>query len=92
MLNQDSECVDCKHTWYDHAGRFTVAELDAMKREVGCRIIGCGCARFHEAVDPVWEGQPVCSSFATDPNDIVAILDKFLKDYPLRTPPWFPRP
>ena len=46
MEPNDISCLSCGHCFYDHAGRFTEEEQAKLKREVGCRIIGCGCGKF----------------------------------------------
>lgn len=48
----DTVCGNCKHTWYDHDGRFTKEErAEILKhRVIGCRV--CGCGKFEAA----WNG------------------------------------
>ena len=47
-MSPDEPCVSCKHSWYDHGGRFTEAErIRIMKvRSLGCWVVGCGCVLF----------------------------------------------
>lgn len=49
---------DCRHTFYDHEGRFTPAERERIvktrKAGIGCWVARCGCQGFMAAVARDW--------------------------------------
>ena len=46
----EAECLSCHHSYWDHEGRFDLAERERIRkhREIGCRV--CGCGEFKQEV------------------------------------------
>lgn len=46
IVDNDSICLSCQHTYYDHEGRFTDEERQRINkhRQIGCRC--CRCPGF----------------------------------------------